>query len=105
MKHSHKTEMSPCPFTLLTLSRSLSLCLPYLFLSSSLSFFFRSPFFFFLAHCRLGQGQPASESEVESRQVFVTNNYFPRQASAEHLPEFRPQWQTGLVSLTLQAER
>lgn len=53
-------------------------CLFLFFLSLSLLL---SPFF--LACLRLGQGQPAAESEVESRQVCVTNNYFPRQAS-EH---------------------
>lgn len=64
------------------LSHFLSVLLFSFFLSSSLSLLLS--LFFFLARLRLGQGHAAAaESEVESRQVCVTNNYFPRQAS-EH---------------------
>lgn len=54
---------------------SLSFCLHLL-----LFYFF---FFFCLVCLRLGQRHATAESEVESRQVCVTNNCFPRQES-EH---------------------
>lgn len=62
------------------LSHFLSVFLSVLVCLFLLSLFL---FSFFLARLRLGQGHTADDSEVESRQVCVTNNYFPRQAS-EH---------------------
>ena len=80
---------------------SLSPCLAFLFLSVFVSSAF---FFFFLARLRLGQGHGAAESAVESRQVCVTNNYFPRRAS-ERAPSISQSLeQTGPVSATLQAQ-
>lgn len=67
---------------------SLSPCLSFLFYFC-LFLYCLFCFLFFLARLRHGQGHGAAESAVESRQVCVTNNYFPRRASTKHLPEFR----------------
>ena len=94
-----KKDISLCPFTLHCLTFSLS-CLSFSFCLRLFCFFF----FFFLARLRLGQGHGAAESAVESRQVCVTNNYFPRRAS-ERAPSISQSLeQTGPVSATLQAQ-